>query len=105
MKKFAIGILSILTAMLIVAALPTEADAEIYYAIMQKVNNSIAEKGGIEKLEFISEEYAEVEEGEKPTEATIATKVTYANGTEQEEYCDVVLTDGKWLVDVSLDSK
>ena len=30
MKKFAIGILSILTAMLIVAALPTEADAEIY---------------------------------------------------------------------------
>ena len=30
MKKFAFGILSILTAMLIVAALPTEADAEIY---------------------------------------------------------------------------
>ena len=30
MKKFATGILSILTAMLIVAALPTEADAEIY---------------------------------------------------------------------------
>ena len=30
MKKFAIGILSILTAMLIVAALPTEADAGIY---------------------------------------------------------------------------
>lgn len=85
--------------------LDQEADAEIYYAIMQKVNNSIAEKGGIEKLEFISEEYAEVEEGENPTEATIATKVTYANGTEQEEYCDVVLTDGKWLVDVSLDSK
>lgn len=30
MKKVAFGILSILTAMLIVAALPTEADAEIY---------------------------------------------------------------------------
>ena len=85
--------------------LDPEADSEIYYAIMQKVNNSIAEKGGIKKLELISEEYAEVEEGEEPTEATIATKVTYADGTEQEEYCDVVLTDGKWLVDVSLDSK
>ena len=30
MKKFVTGILSILTAMLIVAALPTEADAGIY---------------------------------------------------------------------------
>ena len=85
--------------------LDPEADAEIYYAIMQKVNNSIAEKGGIEKLELISEEYAPAEEGEEPTEATVAVNVVYADGTTQEEYCDVVLTDGKWLVDANLDSK
>ena len=85
--------------------LDPEADAEIYYAIMQKVNNSIAEKGGIYKLELISEEYAPAEEGEEPTEATVAVNVVYADGTTQEEYCDVVLTDGKWLVDANLDSK
>ncbi len=85
--------------------LDEEADPEIYYAIMQKVNTSIAEKGGIEELEVVSEEYAPVEEGEEPTEATVAVKVVYTDGTTQEEFCDVVLTDGKWLVDANLDSK
>lgn len=85
--------------------LDADADPEIYYAIMQKVNTSIAEKGGIEKLEVVSEEYAPVEEGEEPTEATVAVEVVYADGTTQDEFCDVVLTDGKWLVDANLDSK
>ena len=85
--------------------LDEEADPEIYYAIMQKVNASIAEKGGLDKLEFLSEEYGQAEEGEEPTEATVAVNVVYADGTTQEEYCDVVLIDGKWLVDASLDSK
>ena len=85
--------------------LDSEADPEIYYAIMQKVNTSIAEKGGIEKLEVVSEEYAPAKEGEEPTEATVAVEVVYADGTTQEEFCDVVLTDGKWLVDANLDSK
>ncbi|MBQ3197817.1 MAG: DUF4878 domain-containing protein [Alistipes sp.] len=85
--------------------LDSEADPEIYYAIMQKVNTSIAEKGGIEELEVVSEEYAPVVEGEEPTEATVAVEVVYADGTTQDEFCDVVLTDGKWLVDANLDSK
>lgn len=85
--------------------LDEEADPEIYYAIMQKVNASIAEKGGLDKLEFLSEEYAPAEEGEEPTQATVAINVVYADGSTQEEYCDVVLTDGKWLVDANLDSK
>lgn len=85
--------------------LDSEADPEIYYAIMQKVNTSIAEKGGIEKLEVVSEEYAPAKEGEEPTEATVAVEVVYADGTTQDEFCDVVLTGGKWLVDANLDSK
>ena len=85
--------------------LDVDADPEIYYAIMQKVNTSIAEKGGIEKLEVVSEEYAPAKEGEEPTEATVAVEVVYADGTTQDEFCDVVLTDGKWLVDANLDSK
>ena len=85
--------------------LDKEADSEIYYAIMQKVNTSITEKGGIDKLELVNEEYAEAEEGEEPTKATITTQVTYANGSAQEEMCDVVKIEDKWLVDVSLDSK
>lgn len=85
--------------------LDPEADSEIYFAIMQKVNTSIAEKGGIDKLQLLSEEYAPAEEGEESTQAVIATQITYTNGTTQEEYCDVVNVDGKWLVDVSLDSK
>ena len=40
-----------------------------------------------------------------PTQATVAINVVYADGSTQEEYCDVVLTDGKWLVDANLDSK
>lgn len=85
--------------------LDKEADSEIYYAIMQKVNTSIAEKSGIESLELIEEVYDEPKEGEEPTQATITTLVTYGNGSVQEESCDVVKIDNKWLVDVSLDSK
>lgn len=85
--------------------LDQEADSEIYYAIMQKVNKSIAEKSGIESLELVGEVYDEPEEGDEPTQATITTLVTYGNGTVQEESCDVVKIDDRWLVDVSLDSK
>ena len=64
-----------------------------------------AKVSGNKKVEFLSEEYGQAEEGEEPTEATVAVNVVYADGTTQEEYCDVVLIDGKWLVNASLDSK
>ncbi len=83
--------------------LEADADAEIYHAIMQKVNTSIQEKGGIKKIEILREEGdAEAEEVE---ELTIVTQITFNDGSSQEEYCDLVQRDGKWAVDVNLDSK
>jgi hypothetical protein len=83
--------------------LEAEADAEIYHAIMQKVNSSIQEKGGIKKIEILREEGdAEAEELE---ELTVVTLISYNDGSSQEEYCDLVQRDGKWAVDVNLSSK
>ena len=83
--------------------LEAEADAEIYHAIMQKVNSSIQEKGGIKKIEILREEGdAEAEELE---ELTVVTLISFNDGSSQEEYCDLVQRDGKWAVDVNLSSK
>ena len=83
--------------------LEADADAEIYHAIMQKVNSSIQEKGGIKKIEILREEGdAEAEELE---ELTVVTLISFNDGSSQEEYCDLVQRDGKWAVDVNLSSK
>ena len=83
--------------------LEADADAEIYHAIMQKVNTSIQEKGGIKKIEILREEGdAEAEELE---ELTVVTLISFNDGSSQEEYCDLVRRDGKWAVDVNLSSK
>ena len=83
--------------------LEADADAEIYHAIMQKVNTSIQEKGGIKKIEILREEGdAEAEELE---ELTVVTLISFNDGSSQEEYCDLVQRDGKWAVDVNLSSK
>lgn len=78
-----------------------EADTELYHAIMKKVNTSIQEKGGIKKIEILREEG----EPEDEEHTTIVTLITYGNGTQQEEYCDLVQSEGKWAVDVNLNSK
>ena len=83
--------------------LEADADAEIYHAIMQKVNTSIQEKGGIKKIEILREEGDT--EAEQVEELTIVTQITFNDGAAQEEYCDLVQRDGKWAVDVNLDSK
>lgn len=75
-------------------------DPEIYYAIMDKVNHSITERGGIKHIEVVSEIVAE-----DGLTAVVETLITYANGTEQREECDVILIDKDWKVDVNLDSK
>ena len=85
---------------LAVTTLADDADPEIYYAIMDKVGRSIEERGGIERIEVTAERVAEDEES-----AVVTTLITYANGDEQEEICDVVKVDEKWRVDVNLDSK
>ena len=83
--------------------LEADADAEIYHAIMQKVSTSIQEKGGIKKIEILREEGDT--EAEQVEELTIVTQITFNDGSSQEEYCDLVQRDGKWAVDVNLDSK
>ena len=83
--------------------LEADADAEIYHAIMQKVNTSIQEKGGIKKIEILREE-GDVE-AEELEELTVVTLISFNDGSSQEEYCDLVQRDGKWAVDVNLSSK
>lgn len=81
--------------------LEAEADAEIYHAIMQKVSTSIQEKGGIKKIEILREEGDE----EDLEHTTVVAQITFNDGSSQEEYCDLIRQDGKWAIDVSLDSK
>ena len=80
--------------------LSQEIDPEIYYAIMDKVSHSIAERGGIEHIEVVSEIVAE-----DGLSAVVETLITYADGTEQREECDVIFMDKEWRVDANLDSK
>lgn len=81
--------------------LEAEADAEIYHAIMKKVSTSIQEKGGIKKIEILREEGDE----EDLEHTTVVVQITFNDGSSQEEYCDLIQQDGKWAIDVSLDSK
>lgn len=81
--------------------LEAEADAEIYHAIMQKVNTSIQEKGGIKKIEILREKGDE----EDLEHTTVVTLITFNDGSSQEEFCDLIQRDGKWAVDVNLNSK
>ena len=67
---------------------------------MDKVSRSIAERGGIDRIEIVEERMADDEQT-----AVIKTLITYANAEQQQEVCDVVLVDDMWRVDVSLDSK
>lgn len=76
------------------------ADAEIYYAIMDKAAQSIAERGGVKSIEIVEEQIAE-----DGLSATVTTAITYADGSVQSEICDVVLHENKWVVDVNLNSK
>ena len=80
--------------------LSEDADPEIYYAIMEKVSRSIAQKGGVESIEIVEERMADDEQS-----AVVRALITYANGEQQEELCDLVWVDESWRVDVSLDAK
>lgn len=75
-------------------------DPEIYYAIMDKVNHSIAERGGIENINVESELIAN-----DGLSAVVKSRITYADGSSQIEECDVILQEKAWRVDVNLDSK
>lgn len=85
---------------LTMTTLSEDADPEIYYAIMEKVSRSIAQKGGVESIEIVEERMADDEQS-----AVVRTLITYANGEQQEELCDLVWVDEGWRVDVGLDAK
>ena len=78
-----------------------EEDLELYYAIMQKQQHSITEKGGITNVEVISEAYSEEDENK----AVAVVQITYGDGSSQKEYCTLIRQDKKWLLDVNLSSK
>ena len=82
-------------------------DTELYYAIMEKINLSIAEKGGIEKIEIIREIPDEETDpdGDGIRHTVVVARIDYADSSSHEEYCDLVLLDGKWRVDVDINSK
>ena len=85
---------------LAITTLKEDADPEIYYAIMEKVNRSIAERGGVERVEIVEERMAEDQ-----ATAVVTALIHYANGEQQEEMCDVVKVEDEWRIDVNLDSK
>ena len=85
---------------LAITTLKDDADPEIYYAIMEKVSHSIAERGGVERVEIVEERMAEDQ-----ATAVVTALIHYANGEQQEEMCDVVKVEDEWRIDVNLDSK
>lgn len=79
-------------------------DTELCCAVMEKARLSIAEKGGIESIEILRE-MAGSDENTEVQRTVVVTRIEYADSSSQEEYCDMILVDGKWRVDVDLGSK
>lgn len=59
----------------------------------EKMEPQMAAKGGIEKIELVSEELSE--DGKS---ARVTTKITYGDGSEKEDRTNMVNVDGEWLV-------
>ena len=85
---------------LAITSIKDDADPVIYYAIMEKGSHSIAERGGVERVEIVEERMAEDQ-----ATAVVTALIHYANGEQQEEMCDVVKVEDEWRIDVNLDSK
>ena len=69
----------------------TEEHEEIMSLFSVKAKESMEKKGGIEKFEVI-EETIDEEEGT----AIVISKITYGDGTEDEESAKFTKVDGKW---------
>ncbi len=59
----------------------------------EKMKPQMEAKGGIEKIELVSEEISE--DGKS---ARVTTKITYGDGTSEDERTKMVNVDGEWLV-------
>ena len=59
----------------------------------EKMEPQLQAKGGIEKIELVSEELSE--DGKS---ARVTTKITYGDGSEKEDRTNMVNVDGEWLI-------
>ena len=66
---------------------------EFVKAFADKMKSSIEEKGGIQEVKIVSEELSE--DGET---AIVAVKITFKNGTTQEDDSKYIKVDGKWKI-------
>lgn len=70
-----------------------EFDSMILSLCKEKVEPQMKAKGGIDKVELVSEELSE-----DGNSARVTTKVYYGDGTEKEDRTNMVKVDGEWLV-------
>lgn len=61
----------------------------------EKMKPQLEAKGGIDKVELVSEELSE--DGKS---ARVTTKITYGDGSVEEEKTKMVNVDGEWLVSI-----
>ena len=64
--------------------------------ISEKAGQEFDSKGGIKGVEIISEEISE-----DGNNAVVTFKLQFGDGSEMEDSQDMVLRDGKWLVDAN----
>ena len=74
---------------------PAEQKAEVMKAFTEKTKQSADAKGGLKSFEILEEKIAE--DGKT---ATVTTKVTYGNGTEDTQNSTYVNKDGVWKLNM-----
>ena len=75
---------------------PAEQKAEVMKAFTEKTKQSADAKGGLKSFEILEEKIAE--DGKT---ATVTTKVTYGNGTEDTQNSTYVNKDGVWKLNMN----
>ena len=63
--------------------------------LMDKGRKSLEEKGGLKDIEVVSEEISP--DGKS---ATVTLKQTFGNGETEEDDTDLVLVNGKWMMEM-----
>lgn len=70
-----------------------EFESTMLSLIKEKVEPQMKAKGGIDKVELVSEELSE-----DGNSARVTTKIYYGDGTTKEDHTKMVKVDGEWLV-------
>ncbi len=72
-----------------------QAKAMLKGLLAEKGSKTLEEKGGIKDIEVLSEEIAE-----DGGSATVNMRYTYGNGETSEQKTELVLADGKWMMEL-----